>query len=277
MKFLMRLVRYLGPLLFVTIILFLLGELICDVLRLGVWRELGDWEVRDWWRLLNMDNRLFDPDNYIALGTLILAVVGYFGVVTAIKAKQREILSGLKITKVQGDAVAWIKNTSKEWIKFKVWVDPKEQFKFEEKEKAKDYAKAWVNYSNGRDDCVCGKIKQAIEEEVWKPWHRDKPFKLAPGAKVPIHLKDITIEETYVALAAVKIEIDGDSLGFLGRLVKVEDDERTRVVLYRYAGDMISGRKQLKGLLRRYHVVKPNKDLAEKLHPHNQWVAVESD
>ncbi|MCG8065037.1 MAG: hypothetical protein N0C89_12945 [Candidatus Thiodiazotropha endolucinida] len=247
---------------------------------------MGDWEVRDWWRLLNMDNRLFDPDNYIALGTLILAVVGYFGVVTAIKAKQREILSGLKITKVQGDAVAWIKNTSKEWIKFKVWVDPKEQFKFKfeekekekekEKAKAKDYAKAWVNYSNGCDDFVCDKIKQAIEEEVWKPWHRDKPFKLAPGAKVPIHLKDITIEETYVALAAVKIEIDGDSLGFLGRLVKVEDDERTRVVLYRYAGDKISRRKELKRP-RDYQVVKPNKDLAEKLHPHNQWVAVESD
>lgn len=212
-------------------------------------------------------------NGYTALGTWLLAWIGYFGVVTAIKAKQREILSGLKIGRVDPSGVAWIKNTSKEWIKFKVSLNRKEDFDHKEE----DYAKAWVNYSNGCDAFVSDKIKRDIEEdESWNRCHGDKPFKLAPGAKVPIHLKNIKIEETYVALAAVKIEIDEKSLDFLGCLVEVKDKDLKRVVLYRYAGDMISGRKQLKGL-RRYHVVKPNKDLAENLHPHNRWVAVESE
>ncbi|MES9850013.1 MAG: hypothetical protein ABW145_16635, partial [Candidatus Thiodiazotropha sp.] len=94
---------------------------------------------------------------FAALGTWLLAWIGFWGVVTAIKAKQREILSGLKIGRVDPSGVAWIKNTSKEWIKFKVSLNRKKKFYH----KNEHYAKAWVNYSNGCDDLVCDKIKRA--------------------------------------------------------------------------------------------------------------------
>lgn len=225
-----KFVRYLIHRLFIVGLVLILIGLVCSGLVDG-YTGLGTW--------------------FAALGTWLLAWIGYFGVVTAIKAKQREILSGLKIGRVNPSGVAWIKNTSKEWIQFSAWVNEMDH----------------INHENGcNKEWGFGGIENFEEEDIKKLFGKTEAskslyskFKIAPGAKVPIHLKNITIEETYVAFSAVKIVIEKESYDWLWGGVK-DDEERTRIVVYRYVGGRIQNNPCLKHMM----------------HPHKKWVPLDS-
>ncbi|MCG7978260.1 MAG: hypothetical protein N0E58_09000 [Candidatus Thiodiazotropha endolucinida] len=196
----------------------------------------------------------FLPERYPTIWSIVAALVGAWW---AWYAKLREILSGLKIGEVDEHGVAWITNTSKEWIEFSAWV--KDEGLVEEDKKKLD--NKWRE-----------KAKDVKDNDFKDLELRYKNFKLAPGAKVPIHLKGIEKEKTYVALSAVKIVIEEESF-YKPLRPFPEPDKRTRVVVYRYAGDMISGRKEQVSTI--FKAIQPHKG-AEELHPHNKWVPVES-
>lgn len=140
-------------------------------------------------------------DAFTAFGTVGATVVAVILAIAAARLSKREILSGLAIVDVDPCGTAYLTNTTNTELRFSVY-------------KNEDLIDCKMQNAAYRQLLRLSELKDCN----WNPWQ--ERMVLSPGERVALHLKDLVAEDTFVALAAVKVILL----------------RRTRYWVFRYAG-----------------------------------------
>jgi hypothetical protein len=167
-----------------------------------------------------IDHRIW-IDALTAAGTVSASIIALVLAVKSWLSSKQEILSGLKIGEVDENGVAYLENTTRRELRFSVYIN----------NDFIDHLKLHLNYHDLLKKSELSKIN-------WNPWK--EKMVLSPGERIAIHLKSLVVNDTYIALSAVKVVLS----------------KRIRIWVFRYAGSK----------------VKEHGELRDKTHPHKVWV-----
>ncbi|MEW8199267.1 MAG: hypothetical protein AB2777_16655 [Candidatus Thiodiazotropha endolucinida] len=160
-------------------------------------------------------------DVLTAIGTVSASIIALVLAVRSWLADKRELLSGLKISEIDENGVAYLENTTKRELQFSVY-------------KNNDFVNHLEIHINYRDLLK----KSELSNINWNLWKEN--MVLSPGELIAIHLKSLVVQNTYIALSAIKVVLS----------------QRTRIWVFRFAGSK----------------VKEHDEVREQTHPHKVWV-----
>ena len=160
-------------------------------------------------------------DAFTAVGTVGATVVAIVLAIKASRSAEREILSGLKITDPDAEGVAYLENTTRIELRVRVLRNDELLDHLTQNDAYHEVCKLSV-----------------LNASTWKTVKEE--MVLSPGERTALHLKNLIVEDTFVALSAIK----------------VTHSRRTRYWIFRYAGGK----------------AKDSEKLREETHPHKKWV-----
>lgn len=174
----------------------------------------------------------FAAGTFLVISFLSLTCI--FTAYTVIRAIQRKIVSSLTVDWVDESGIAWINNTSSELIRFDVSVNY--------------YSDCDINHEE--ENCTWKEktgrfyVERSFELNNVGKWIRYKDYHIAPNTEVPIHLKNMASNNTYVSLSVAVSYINKDTTTWHMIVPALPKNIRTRYVVYRYAGALTSSPRQ---------------------------------
>ena len=163
-----------------------------------------------------------------AVGTVVASAVAVWVVYQNSKELRRIRLSGLSVKDIDDNGVLYLQNNTE--IDLRITTSINRDI-INEKEKN-------------------AKFKGILSSDIWmsnkfEKFHNE--IVLSKGEVLVIHLKDIEVEQTYIALVALKIQFSEKHKKEFGK---------AKYYLFRYAGDL----------------AKNDTELRAKSHPHKKWI-----
>lgn len=181
--------------------------------------------------MCNLEQILYDHKIWIELGTAIgtVTATSIALVVTCInwRRSRQEQRSAATLTDPREDGIVFLENHTN--VDLKVSIERNDQLISDPQNKtsSSDYQQKL-------------KLESIKKINGWKTQQNE--IMLSPGQRIPIHLADLCVEKTYVALAGLKITTNG----------------KTMYSVFRFAGQK----------------AREDDDLSSDTHPHLSWVLV---